>query len=266
MIQQISRTLSEENRIISNDGYFKSAKYRRYLQDKADYYNSLPGVLQHYDCDICHNKGVIEYIDDNLNETCKTCECMKIRACYEAMAKSGITSDMVKRFRFDQYKESVHEWQTKMKHTAMRYAQSDLSEWLLLAGQSGTGKTHLCTAVCSYLLGKGHEVKYVLWHDVARKLNSLKFKNDEFDAYIKTIHDAEILYIDDLFKTDKSAGVAFEILNQRYMSRKPTIISTEATIDIMMQIDEAVASRVSEMTKNYNCQLKRDTGRNYRLW
>lgn len=243
--------------------YFKSEKWHKKLLEKAEYYNSVPGNLGFYDCKKCNNKGVIEYITDEWDESCKVCECMKIRACYQAMAKSGITEDMIKRFRFDNF-SVMKDYQTQMKMAAQRYAQSDLKGWLMLSGQSGTGKTHLCTAVCKYLLSKGHTVKYVLWHDVARKLQALRYKIDEYEAYIHEIADAEVLYIDDLFKADKSTGPAFELLNQRYISRRPTIISTEVYMNEMIQMDEAMASRIAEMTKGFIVHTARDAERNFR--
>ena len=188
---------------------------------------------------------------------------MRIRSCYQAMSRSGITEDMIKRFRFDTF-SVIQDYQAKIKQTALRYVQSDLTGWLLISGQSGTGKTHICTACARYLLGKGYTVKYVLWHDVARRLAALRYKIDEYEAYMKEISDAEVLYIDDLFKSNKETGAAFEVINQRYMSRKPTIISSELFIGDIMAMDEATGSRLNEMSKDHCCQIRNEPNRNYR--
>ena len=68
----------------------------------------------------------------------------------------------------------------------------------------------------------------------------------------------EVLYIDDLFKTEQGrnpttadVNIAFEILNYRY--RNPeliTIISSERTIQDIVKIDEAVGSRIFEKSRN----------------
>lgn len=243
--------------------YFKSEKYYNYLLEKAKYYNSLSGLLKFYDCDICKNKGVVEYITEDWEESLKTCTCMKARACYQAMNRSGITEDMLRRFTFKSFSQQ-QEWQTKMLAISARYAKSDLTGWLLLSGQSGTGKTHLCTAVSRYLLETGHEVRYVLWHDVARRLQALKYKLDDYEAYIKDICGAEVLYIDDMFKADKSTGPAFEIINNRYLSRKPTIISSELYLSDMKLMDEAMGSRIAEMSKDFCVQIRNEADRNFR--
>lgn len=246
-----------------HDGFFQSEEWHNRLLEKAEFYNSKPGPLKYYNCSICKNKGVIEYITDDWDESMKECKCMPIRQCYMAMSQSGITEDMIGRFSFKNFSEMA-DYQVKMKAVSQRYATSDLSRWLIVSGQSGCGKTHVCTATAKYLLSKGHKVKYVLWHDMARKCKSLKYKNEEYEAYMRDICDAEVLYIDDLFKIDKSLDVAFEIINSRYMSRKPLIISTECYINDINNFDEAIGSRIEEMTKDFCVQIKGEAGRNFR--
>lgn len=244
--------------------YFKSEAYHKKLLDKAAYYNSVPGGLRYYNCTKCSNKGVIEYITDEWDESCKVCDCMRIRACYSAMARSGITEAMINRFTFENF-STMKDYQARMLNIAKRYAESDLSFWLYMGGQSGSGKTHLCTAVAKHLLEKGREVRYVLWHDFARKAQAMKYRLDEYDAYIREVADADVLYIDDLFKADKSSGTAFELINQRYMSRRPTIISSELFIsEITSKMDEALGSRLTEMSKGFCALINQDPDRNYR--
>lgn len=232
-------------------------------QWKADLLNQGEGEAKYFDCRICKNKGHVVELNEDGFITYRTCECEKRRECYRAMERSGISPDMLKRYTFANYEDSEL-WQKDMKATAQKYAQSDLTEWLLFCGQSGTGKTHLCTAVAKYLLGHGHEVKYMLWSDIARKLMALKFKEVEYNDFFLTIANAEVLYIDDLFKTHKDPMLAFEVLNARYLKKLPTIISTESNLDAIHKIDEATASRISEMARNYCYQIKQDPKRNYR--
>ena len=234
-------------------------------QWKADVENERVGSLQYLNCDKCKNKGYIAYINDYAVLTFKDCECMKIRKCYQTMARCGINPDMLRRFTFANY-EDTELWQKDMKFMAQQYAKSDLSEWLLFSGQSGSGKTHLCTAVSKYLLSQGHEVKYMLWSDIARRLTALKFKEAEYDEFFRTIVDAEVLYIDDFFKTYKDPAIAFDVINARYASResRPTIISTEMNLEAMRKIDEGVAGRIRERSEHYCYQIKQDPNRNYR--
>ena len=70
----------------------------------------------------------------------------------------------------------------------------------------------------------------------------------------------KVLYIDDMYKTGKGqqptvgdVNLAFEIINARYNDTgKVTIISSERTVEEMLDIDEAVGSRIYERSKgNY---------------
>ena len=238
---------------------------KEHEQWKADVENEREGNLRYVNCDKCKNKGYFAYINDDAVLTFRDCECMKVRKCYQTMERSGINPDMLRRFTFANY-EDLELWQKDMKLKAQQYAKSDLSEWLLFSGQSGCGKTHLCTAVAKYLLSQGHEVKYMLWSDIARRLTALKFKEAEYDDFFRQIVNAEVLYIDDFFKTYKDPAIAFDVINARYAAResRPTIISTEMNLDAIRKIDEGVAGRIRERSENFCYQIKQDPNRNYR--
>lgn len=76
-----------------------------------------------------------------------------------------------------------------------------------------------------------------------------------------------VLYIDDFLKgsvTEGDRNIAFDILNDRYNDpRAITIISTEMTIDRILEWDEAVGGRIVERAKEYTINLRGK--RNWRL-
>ena len=93
---------------------------------------------------------------------------------------------------------------------------------------------------------------------------------------LKKYQDAPILYIDDLFKTSKSAdgscvppvadvNLAFDIINFRYTKRLTTIISTERFPAELVEIDEATGGRIVEMARGHTFSIEKKPGRNYRL-
>ena len=76
-----------------------------------------------------------------------------------------------------------------------------------------------------------------------------------------------MLHIDDLFKgsiTPSDINIMFEIINYRYLNKKPVIISTERYINDLLSIDEALCSRIIEMCGTHNLEL-RGKNLNYRL-
>lgn len=234
-------------------------------QLKVDYYNSLPGCLKYYDCPKCKNKGTIAHLNDDGIETHSTCECMKIRRSYELIEKSGLKRQ-IDTMTFDNFTVS-DVWQQTMKATAQRYACNPAG-WLYLAGQSGCGKTHLCTAVCGKLLHEGREVLYITWRHILQKLQANRFDEVEYENILQELAKVDVLYIDDFLKSDKpdkEMSVAFEIIDARYISKLPTIISSEMQIKAIQKIDEAVAGRISEMARGNIAQILNIEGRNYRL-
>ncbi|MCH1960051.1 hypothetical protein [Romboutsia hominis] len=65
---------------------------------------------------------------------------------------------------------------------------------------------------------------------------------------------ARVLLIDDLFKgriSDSDVNIIFEIVNHRYFNNLPIIVSSEKSVDELIGIDEAIGSRLIEMSKNY---------------
>lgn len=145
---------------------------------------------------------------------------------------------------------------------------------IFITGNSG--KTHLCTAICREFLLAGRKVLYMLWRD---EIVQLKANVNDAEAYRKIIDKyktADVLYIDDLFKTGKTAdqqnqkptaadiNAAFEIINYRYNNPALlTIISTELSEDELLDIDEAVGSRIYERAKAIT--IAKDRSRNYRI-
>ena len=81
------------------------------------------------------------------------------------------------------------------------------------------------------------------------------------------LKNARVLFIDDLLKgkvTDSDINIMYEIINYRYLQRKAVIISTEKTIEQLLEFDEAVGSRLIEMSKGYIITFDNSVP-NYRL-
>ena len=63
----------------------------------------------------------------------------------------------------------------------------------------------------------------------------------------------------------KEINIAFEIINERYARRKPTIISSEVFLRDLIQLDGALAGRIRERCGGYLSQISNGDERNYRL-
>lgn len=140
---------------------------------------------------------------------------------------------------------------------------------ILFMGQPGSGKSHLSIAIANKLLDKHIGVIYMQYVDVMRVLKqTIANDPDEYQSKIEKYKNAEVLLIDDLFKKSKTTSdikIMFEITNHRYLNKLPTIISTEKLFEELLDIDEAVGSRIIEMSKDHLIQL---VGKklNYRIY
>ena len=240
---------------------------------KADSYNKTQGELTGMDCKKCLNRGTIAFSRDDGSIYTKESDCMKARRSSWKMEKSGL-KNVIEEMTFDRF-QVKEAWQEKIKTTALDYAES-MDGWLLFCGQPGSGKTHLCTAICRHRLLAGDEVRYMSWREDITKLKAFSLDNEKREKFIADLKTSQILYIDDLFKTGKGTdgsgdptgadvSIAFEIINYRYINHLPTIVSTEKVTEELMKIDEATASRICERAKKHTIKIGRDPKRNYRL-
>lgn len=239
-----------------------------YEQRKAEMANQVPGNLPGLDCPKCLNRGYIHVVDELGMFKVQDCECMIRRRNIKRLERSGL-KDMVERYTFDTW-QTPERWQQKFKELAQQYV-SEQDGWFLTSGQSGSGKTHLCTAICSEFLAKGLDTRYMLWRDVAVEAKAVVNDDVAYARIVGPLKSVRVLYIDDLFKTGKGqtptvadVNLAFEILNSRYNDKeKLTVLSTERSIDELLDIDEAVGSRIYERSKGYRLNFSQK--QNWRL-
>ena len=207
--------------------------------------------LDNVDCPICHNTGKLLRKGDNGELFSRDCECMAKRVSLRRIERSGM-SDMLNRYTFQTY-ETPDAARVRVKIAAEKFCKAD-EGWWYIAGQSGSGKTHICTAICSELIERGKNTRYMRWRDESRELKAL-INSDEIEPKLKSLKEVEVLYIDDFLKggaNEADIRLAFEIINARYNNSKlRTLISSEIGIEELLQIDEALGGRIYERSKGF---------------
>lgn len=261
------------SKMISND-----EEWEKY---KASVYNRTVGHLNErdgYDCKICLNKGDIWRVKQNSGgvwtHISADCKCLKTRECILKMQRSGL-KNVIANYTFERY-EATDAWQQSIKDKAQAYAAAP-EGWFFIGGQSGAGKTHICTAISRKFLLDGMEVVYMQWRDDIAKIKSLAMDSEPRAEMVERFKKVRVLYIDDLFKTGKNRDgivgrpteadvtTAFEIINYRYNNPDMlTIISSEWTQDDLLDIDEAVGGRIFERAGANGISIAKDRSRNYR--
>lgn len=238
--------------------------YDELLQLKANTYNRQPGKLAGYDCEICRNKGYIAKIVEG-NEVLAECRCLKIRDTLCRIRESGL-EELLRICTFRSY-VCNEDWQQQLKETAIRFSESG-EGWLFMGGQSGCGKTHLCTAAVGIFIKQGKSARYLVWREDSPRLKAL-VNDKEYTAVINDFKKTDVLYIDDLFKQDdiKDADIkfAFELIDYRARNNLTTLISSERTLDELIGVDEALAGRIIQMSAGYQLVIPKNRSKNYRL-
>ena len=170
------------------------------------------------------------------------------------MKESGL-ADAVSKYSFNNYQTNDSETKN-IKQRAKQFVTH--GRCFVICGQSGSGKTHICTAICNDLLKDGYGVKYFIWRKDAAELKAIVNSGEEYQKAINKLHNIPVLYIDDFLKgtvTDADINLAYTIIDERY--RNPngkTIISTELPINAIVDKDEAMGGRIIEMSKGYILQ------------
>ncbi len=281
ILQQLNARLGVEIGSKEETEEERLERLKKNCEWKCDLENKEQGRLNEvdgYNCAICNNKGYIVKPQLYLNsytQVSVACKCAKIRKTIRALNRSGL-ADVVHDYTFDKYK-ATEPWQASIVEKAKAFLQDcDNNNWFFFGGQSGSGKTHICTAIAVSLLKRGNEVKYMLWRDEASRLKAMVNDTDYVSeiSYYKTV---DVLYIDDLFKTGRSEiqgrqrptqadiNLAFEILNRRLIQKKITIISSESTITDLIEFDESMAGRIKQRSGDYCLNIAPDRNKNYRL-
>ncbi len=221
--------------------------------------------MSEHGCDICGGLGYIVRRTESGELVSRTCKCEIIRRSRMRMERSGLAG-LLDSCTFGTFQTREY-WQQAAKQAAEKYLTDWKGKWFFIGGSPGTGKTHLCTAICAKLMDGGIPVRYVQWRG---DIPAIKAKVNDAEAYaeaMQPLKTVRALYIDDFLKgsvTDADKNIAFDLLNARYI--KPdaiTIISTELTIDRILSWDEAIGSRINQRARDYMLNIGKK--KNWRL-
>jgi len=223
------------------------------------------GNLQYGDCNKCFNRGYIHYLDKDDNICAKDCDCLKARKSRQLIEFSGL-KNVIDSKTFESY-NAIENWQQVLKNNAIKYTKSQ-KEWFLIAGQSGIGKSHLCTAIVGELIKQNKQVIYISYIKHIPELKKLTFEKDKYNELLNSWLKCEVLYIDDLFKitsNDSDKTTMLKIIDYRNINDSKTIISTERSTNDLIAIDEATFGRIREKCGEYVYEIGKDSNKNYRL-
>lgn len=169
----------------------------------------------------------------------------------ERNRQTGIKDTKILQYTFEKDEDPNNETSVKLRNYCKNHeAAYNNNMGLLLYGECGTGKSFYAGCIANRLIDSGVKVLCTTIPKILNELFSVENKN----AYINDITSYPFLIIDDLGterSTDYAMEQLFTVIDERYKSNKPTIITTNLTPTQMQNADriemKRIYDRISEM-------------------
>lgn len=203
-----------------------------------------------YHCTDCSDSGFVDGV--------KMCKCLReliVKGRIEASAMGRLMETQT----FDSfdlgcysYDKKVSERMSAILAMAKGYVRdfAKRRDNLLLIGPTGTGKTHISTAIAAELIHKGYDVIYDSTHNILSDFEADRFRNNygreenKSDKYL----DCTLLIMDDLgaeFVNQFTVSALYNLLNARQNKGLATIISTNlSSEELARRYEDRIYSRI----------------------
>lgn len=226
-----------------------------------------------YKCKLCNDKGTVYVQNEDGDIVSAHCSCYQSKVAARLGNESGF-GVLLDLYDFSNFVPREN-FQTQMLKMAQTFCKDENARWFFLGGQSGAGKTHLCTAISKYYINCGMLTRYLPWNEFSTKIKNLYGNPDRYNSLLDEAKNTQVLFIDDLFKsataretqpTEADIKLAFEIINRRYIDRdKITVVSSEWQMADLLKFDQGTFSRVYQGCGEYKIDISRNSDRNYRF-
>ena len=219
-------------------------------------------IAKHFPLDYLEDGPMCALCQDNGYIGSTMCRCLQELCRQEQKKEISLLSCGEQRFfdfRLDFYsaeKDPTYGASPRaiMTHTlevCRKYAESfsKTSENLLFNGGTGLGKTMLSACIACEVTEKGYSVAYESAPHLFSQLENHRFRPSEETARaVAKFESCDLLMIDDLgteLPGQFVVAALYALLNERLMAGKPTVISTNLTInEIRERYSPQIASRM----------------------
>lgn len=204
-------------------------------------------TLPRYTCTRCGDTG---YIGDRM------CSCFRELLVKANIRSSGIGT-LIERQSFENFDTSSPDPEiAKRNRKNLKNAKDFVANFgngkspnLLLLGNTGTGKTHISTAIAKELIELGYEVLYDSCENILQSIISDRFDSRGQNAPTgKRYSECDLLIIDDLgaeYINQLSISTLYNLINTRINRGLPTIISSNLAPELLRTTyDDRIYSRL----------------------
>lgn len=166
----------------------------------------------------------------------------------EELRRLSLIDERLRRVDFSTYQVSNDN--RKLIELARKYVDQfetmkQKGQGILFYGDVGTGKSYTAAAIANELLKR---MVPVIMTSFIRLLEELrKFNDDAAELYIDRLNNADLLIVDDLGAergTDFALEKVYDVIDSRYRSGKPLILTTNLDVAFMRQCDDIRYSRI----------------------
>lgn len=201
-----------------------------------------------YSCPDCKDTGYINGVK---------CHCFR-QACVSILYSNSNVEDYIRNSNFEDFNESYYIGQD-LENFKDSYAKSvdfvenfdNTFKNIVFYGTVGTGKSMMSACIAHSLIESGHSVIYFSAANLMDSLSKYTFdyKAKEYNTVLSDISNCDLLIIDDLgteMSNNFTITSLFSLLNERALSKKSTIISTNLTLeDLRERYTDRIFSRLT---------------------
>ncbi len=204
-------------------------------------------TLPRYTCTRCGDTG---YIGDRM------CTCFRELLVKANIRSSGIGT-LIERQSFENFDTTSPDPEiAKRKRKNLKTARDFVANFgngkspnLLLLGNTGTGKTHISTAIAKELIELGYEILYDSCENILQAIISDRFDSrNHGEAQGRRFFECDLLIIDDLgaeYINQLSISTLYNLINTRINKGLPTIISSNLAPELLRTTyDDRIYSRL----------------------
>ena len=142
---------------------------------------------------------------------------------------------------------------------------------IYIYGDSGTGKTHLTACMCNELMSQMRQCLFTNFFEISKLIKSTWNGNADSEVVVKRICEVDFLFLDDLGtealtkngEDNWLQGQVFDIINKRYNNKKPTIFSSNYSMNQLITERGMMAKTVDRIGEMSTAMIKL-SGESYR--
>lgn len=220
---------------------------KQYKQYIASHNIDIRRMEPDYECSLCNDTGVVNG---------KLCACLKKELNLRL-------SEQNKQYKFKTFADctpTLPENLKKIYELASSWCEKYPNSHILnvnMLGGTGTGKTFLLECMASRLIERGFNVMFTSAFSLNEECRKYHFS---LPSLVNDFMDCDVLIIDDLGTEPVLKNITieylFNIVNTRQRRYKPTLISSNLSIDdIINRYDDRIYSRLANKLSSLNLEF-----------